>query len=56
VTMILQECVFGQGAFWGWLAALQRWPVLFQSMKIRIGIFYVEKGARLNLNANSLEL
>jgi hypothetical protein len=28
VTMILQECVFGLGAFWGRLAAMERLPVL----------------------------
>lgn len=49
VTMILQDCLFGLGPFWGWLAALVRCPILFQITKIGIVIFYVRKCAHVKL-------
>jgi hypothetical protein len=55
VIMILQECVFDLGLFWGCLAALERWHILFRSTKIAIVSFYVVKAARMNLAANFSE-
>ncbi len=51
--MILGECVFGLGAFLGWLSEFERWPILLQLAKIGIGIFHVEKGALGNLTAKN---
>jgi hypothetical protein len=49
VTMTLQRCVSGLGAFWRWLAAMQSRPFFCNGRQLESGFFYAAKGARVDL-------